>query len=337
MIRDALLLLSEGRDLSEDQASACLREVLQGAASPAQIGALLMGLRRKGETTEEVAGFVQAMREAAVRLPADLGDDLVDTCGTGGDGASTFNISTAAAFVAAGAGARVAKHGNRSVSSRCGSADVLEALGVRVECSPEQAARCLREAGMAFLYAPAYHPALRHASAPRRELGFRSVFNFLGPLCNPARPAYQVMGVFDRGLLDRAARILARVGVRRALVVHGASGLDEATTVGVTHAIDVRAGERVAMTIDPAELGLPAVGLEALRGGDAVENAEILLRILGGEKGPRRDTVALSAALALWVCGRAADPRAALTLAFESLDSGKALAALNRLREVSHA
>lgn len=337
MIKDVLERLADGHDLSHDQAFDCMREVLRGETTPAQIGALLFGLRLKGERAEEIAGFAEAMLEGAVRLPGEAREDLVDTCGTGGDRLSTFNVSTAAAFVVAGAGARVAKHGNRSVSSRCGSADVLEALGVKIDVTPETAARCLDEVGMAFLFAPAWHPAMRHAAGPRRELGLRTVFNVLGPLCNPARPAYQVMGVFHRDYMERAAGALARLGTRRSLVLHNAGGFDEAVTAGVTYAIEVTPKGHTSLVIDPKDLGLPAADPEALKGGDAAENAAILRRLLSGEAGPRRDSVALTAGLALWICGRAPDLRTGIALAQESIDAGRALTVLERLRQVSHA
>ncbi|MBI5368721.1 MAG: anthranilate phosphoribosyltransferase [Planctomycetes bacterium] len=337
MIKDALAALSEGRDLSHDQACEVLRHVLRGEATPAQIGALLFGLRLKGETPDEIAGFADAMLETAVRLPLEPGVELVDTCGTGGDRFSTFNISTAAAFVVAGAGGRVAKHGNRSVSSKCGSADVLEALGVKIDVSPELAVRCLAESGIAFLFAPAYHPTLKHVTGPRRELGVRTIFNLLGPIVNPARPAYQVMGVFHRDYMERAAQALARVGTRRSLVIHNAVGMDEAATVGVTYGIEVTPKGMTSLVIDPRALGLTVVEPEALRGGDANENAGILRRVLEGAPGPHRETVALSAALALWIAGKAEDVKAGLARAQESLDAKHALGALERLRAVSNA
>jgi anthranilate phosphoribosyltransferase len=297
--------------------------IMDGKVTGPEIGALLMGLRQRGETPEELAGAAEAMREHARTLPTDR-TPLLDTCGTGGDGAGTFNISTAAAFVAAADGVGVAKHGNRSVSSACGSADVLLELGATIDLGPEAGARCLEETGIVFLYAPAYHPAARHAAVPRRELGIRTLFNLIGPLCNPAPVTHQVMGIFTPRLRETAAEVLGLLGHRRAMVVHGHGGLDEIALSGPTDISEWRDGTLRSWKVTPADLGLPSAPVEALRGGDAKENAAIIRSILEGETGPRRDVVAANAAAALYVTGRVGTLADGARRAEQLLDSGAA-------------
>ena len=319
-------------DLSAAQAEAALDEILSGAVSPALVAALLVALRMKGESVNEIVGFARALRSRAE--PVKCGPDprpLVDTCGAGGDGAQTFNISTATAFVVAGAGARVAKHGNRSVSSRCGSADVLEELGVQVVRPALEVARCIQEAGIGFMFAPAFHPALSHVQAVRLELKMRTIFNILGPLVNPARAEFQVVGVFEPRLVRQVGEALGRLGVRRGLVVHGSDGLDEITTTGPTLAASVEGGVVREKTLAPEDFGVARAQPQDLRGGDRVENAAIVRQVLQGQKGPRRDIVLVNAAAALVTAGLAADYRAGVALAQESIDSGRALAALTGL------
>jgi len=309
-------------------------EIMDGRAQPSQIAGLLMALALKGERPSEMVGFARAMRERATKLPAPV-DDVFDTCGTGGDGAHTFNVSTATALVLAGAGVKVAKHGNRAVSSRAGSADVFEALGVSLEASPETVHRSLEAAGIAFFFAPLWHPSMRHAAVPRRELGVRTAFNLLGPLTNPAGARRQVVGVSRPEHTELVARTLAALGTTRAWVVHGAGGLDEISTLGHTKVSEVRDGTVNTFYVHPADVGLPVATREELAGGTAEENAELVRRLLEGEPGPRRDIVLLNAAAALLVAGRAATLGEGLTLAARSIDEGAAAGALDRLRTES--
>jgi len=283
-----------------------------------------------GETVAEITGFARAMRRHATPVRPSR-RPLVDTCGTGGDRAHTFNISTTAAFVVAGAGVAVAKHGNRSVSSRSGSADVLQALGVKLELSPEAVARCIDEVGFGFLFAPLLHPAMKHASGPRREMGVRTVFNILGPLANPAGASLQLVGVYDGRLVEPVAEVLRELGAEAAYVVHSAEGLDELSTTGVNHIAALRDGIVSCFELDATQLGLPRAPLEALRGGDAAENAHLTREILDGAQGPRRDVVLLNAGMALVAAGVARDPREGLAMAAESVDSGRARRVLDAL------
>jgi anthranilate phosphoribosyltransferase len=316
-------------------------EIMNGGATPAQIAGFLVALRVKGETVDEIAGCARAMRKSAVRVrPART--DLVDTCGTGGDCAGTFNISTTVAFVVAGAGLGVAKHGNRSVSSRSGSADVLEALGVNLSLTPEQVAEAIDRIGIGFLFAPHLHPAMRHAVGPRRELGVRTVFNLLGPLTNPAGANAQLLGVYDPALTEPLACVLQHLGGRAAFVVHGAGSLDELTTTGTNRVslfgVAPANGTVLTETLDPRDLGFPRADMDDLRGGDPQENARITRAILSGEdRGPRRDVVLLNAAAALLVGGVAADLRAGVALAEVSIDGGAALRTLDALIAYSQA
>ncbi len=335
MIKETIHQLLEGQSLPAEQAEAVMDEIMTGEATPAQIAGFLVALRVKGETVDEITGCARAMRRAAVPVnPSRV--DVVDTCGTGGDRAGTFNISTTAAFVVAGAGLGVAKHGNRSVSSHSGSADVLEALGVNLNLTPEQAAQAIDEIGIGFLFAPGLHPAMRHAIGPRRELGVRTVFNLLGPLTNPAGAAAQVLGVYDPALTEVLACVLQQLGSQAAYVVHGHGGLDELTTTGPNRiscfGIAPGNGFVATETLDPCELGFCRASLADLRGGEPWENAHFTRAVLAGQDwGPRRDVVLLNAAAALVVGRKAADLATGVALATESVDSGAALAALEAL------
>jgi anthranilate phosphoribosyltransferase len=326
------------QSLSAREACAAMRILLGGEAPPSQIAALLVALRMKGETAEELAGFAEAMRACVARVEVDLnGEPLLDTCGTGGDGSGTFNISTTAAFVAAGAGVRVAKHGNRSISSRCGSADVLEAMGIRVGEPPERVAAAIRDVGIGFLFAPALHPAMKYAQPVRMELKMRTVFNLLGPLTNPAGATVQVVGAPSLGEAELMAGALAALGARRALVVHGADGLDEITTTGATAVFDVCGGMVRRTEVIPADFGLPSARLDELSGGDKETNCRIAVEILAGARGPRRDVVIANAAAALVAAGAGAamDWREGAQRAAEAIDSGAARAKAEALRRFS--
>lgn len=311
-----------------------MRAIMAGEATAAQIAAFLVALRMKGETVEEIVGFVEAMRERAVALPTRV-EGLVDTCGTGGDGADTFNISTAAAIVAAAGGVSVAKHGNRAVSSRCGSADVLEALGVAIQLTPEGAARCLERTGLCFLFAPLYHPSMRHAAGPRREIGLRTVFNLLGPLANPARAERQVVGVYDRRLVPVVAEVLRELGARHCLVVASHDGLDELSIAAPTDVCEVKNGRITSYTVTPEDVGLSRHAPETMRGGNPAANAALIRRIFAGEKGGARDVVALNAGAALYVGGRAASMAEGVRTAQALIDEGAAAAKLEELIRVS--
>jgi len=329
-VQQAIRQVIDGRDLSEAQAAAVAGAIMAGEATPAQIAGLLIALRAKGETVDEIVGFAQAMRRSAhhVRLEAD---DVIDTCGTGGDGAGTFNISTVSALVAAGAGCKVAKHGNCGVSSACGSADVLRALGVDVEASPAWTTRCIDQSGVGFLFAPQYHPGARYAAGPRREIGVRTIFNLLGPLLNPAGARRQLMGVYDLRLVEPIAEVLRRLGTMHGLVVCGADGLDEITITGKTAAAELKDGTLRCFTISPVDFGLPPARLEDIRGGDAEVNAEVARRVLAGEPGPARDVVLLNAGAAIYVGGRAETIGEGVRCAAEAIDNGQARAALQAL------
>jgi len=346
MLHKALEKLVAEEDLSRVEAEAAMEEILSGRASDAQIAALLTALRVKGETVDELVGFATAMRRhatpifAASRLPAD--EALIDTCGTGGDASGTFNVSTAAAFVVAGAGVRVAKHGNRSISSRCGSADVLEHLGVRLDLAPDRIARAIEETGIAFLYAPAMHLATRYAMPARRELRMRTVFNLLGPLTNPAGASAQVVGVYESSLAELLARALGELGVRRAFVVHGADGLDEISIAGESYIAELRDGAVRTYTVAPEDFGLRRAPLNAIRGGDAAHNAEIIHKVLGRnmlyrDHGPHREIVLANAAAALVAAGRARDFLDGVRIAAQSIDSGAARERLEALVAFSQA
>ncbi len=330
MFVDLLHKVMRHEDLDADEAFAAMEEIVDGTARQAQVAGLLVGLAMKGERPAEIVGFARCMRERAVPVETPAGG-CVDLCGTGGDGAGTFNISSAAALVVAAAGVCVAKHGNRSVSSRCGSADVFEELGVCIDAPASVAGRCLREAGMAFLFAPAFHPSMRNAGAIRRELAVRSAFNLLGPLTNPARPSRQLVGVPRPELTEPIARALGLLGCERAWVVHGADGLDEISTTGYTKVSEVRDGRVNTFYLHPADLGFPKASIGDLAGGDAGENAAVLSRVLEGERGAARDVVVANAGAVLLIAGRAPDIRQALGLAAGAIDSGAARATLQRL------
>ncbi len=334
------------RSLTRDEARAVMEEILSGAAPVHRIGMFLAALAAKGESVEELIGFAQAMRAKAsvvrLRLPVeeDLSgterDSLVDTAGTGGDVSGTFNISTATALVVAGCGVRVAKHGNRSISSRCGSADVIEGLGVNLNLSPEQVGRCIDEVGIGFLFAPAFHSAMKHAMPARRELRVRTVFNLLGPLCNPAGANAQVVGVADGKLAPLVARALAELGLRRGFVVHGADGLDEITNTGETYVAEIVVGRVTERALCPEDLGLARCTLADLLGGDVAENVQIIHEILQGERGPKRDVVLMNAAAALVAAGHAPDFRDGVRTGAESVDSGAARQKLLALAEFTN-
>jgi anthranilate phosphoribosyltransferase len=332
--RNVLGELAAGQNLRRDEAAAAMGIIMEGEATPAQIGAFLMGLRAKGETVDEITGCAEAIRAKSMPVPHKY-PKLLDTCGTGGDGASTFNISTTAAFIAAGAGQRVAKHGNRAISSQTGSADVLESLGVQIDMAGPEAAGALDEVGITFLFAPTFHSAMRHAGPPRRELGLRTVFNVLGPLCNPAGANAQIMGVFDGSLAGKLARVLGNLGVERALVVHGDDGLDELTITGPSRVAEWTGSEVKEYSVEPEDVGLSRGTIASLKGGDAASNAAILRAVLEGESGGPRDVALFNAGASLVAAGIAGDIRDGVEKARLSIDSGAALASLESLLEYS--
>jgi anthranilate phosphoribosyltransferase len=329
---EAIAKLVRCENLSEEEAAAAFEVIMRGDATPSQIAGFMVGLRIKGETPEELTGFARTAR--AVATPIEVEGALLDTCGTGGDGLATFNISTLSAIVAAACGARVAKHGNRAASSLCGSADVLEKLGVKIDLQPDGVARCIEQAGIGFLFAPVFHPSFRFAGVPRRELGIRSVFNILGPLCNPAGARYQALGVADARLATKMADVLVRLGVERAIVFHASDGMDELSMASPSYVIEID-GERKEYELDPVELGLKRAPLESMRGGGPDENARIARGVLEGEKGARRDVVLLNAAAALRAAGLARDWKEGLGLAADAIDSGRAGQTLERWARVS--
>ncbi|MCC7265689.1 MAG: anthranilate phosphoribosyltransferase [Candidatus Latescibacteria bacterium] len=335
MIKEAIQQLIDREDLSREAARQVMDQIMSGQTTDAQIAGFLVALRCKGETDDEIAGCAEAMRQKATPIRTSR-HPLIDTCGTGGDGSGTFNISTTVAFVAAGAGLCVAKHGNRAMSSQCGSADVLQALGINVEIGPEQVGACLDEAGIGFLFAPKLHGAMKHAIGPRRELGTRTVFNVLGPLTNPAGARRQLIGVYSPALTEKLARVLGALGSERALVVHGKDGLDELTLTGSSQVAELREGQVTTYEVHPEAFGLKTAPAAALKGGDAQRNAQILGAVLGGEEGPPREVVLLNAAAAITAGGLAADLNEGVARARESIASGKALQALENLRQVSN-
>ncbi len=347
LITAALHCIANHRQgLTRSQARHLMAEILAGRCSDAQIAALLVAMHMKGEAVEEIVGFAEAIREAAAPLETagsstlDVSgtgrDALVDTCGTGGDASGTFNISTATALVVAGCGVRVAKHGNRGISSKCGSADVMEALGVKIALPPARIAACLAEVGIAFLFAPALHSAMKYVQPARRELRLRTVFNLLGPLTNPARASGQVVGVYSADLVGKIAEALAMLGTRRALVVHGADGLDEITVTAGTYVAEVREGAVKTYEVTPEEFGFVRAALADIGGGDAAENATLIRELLAGKKSPRRDVVLLNAAAALVAAARADHIREALPIAAHALDSGAARVKLEQLVEFTN-
>lgn len=330
MFRELLEKVLAGIDLEESEAAAAMEEIMEGRVTNAQLGAMLTALRLKGETADEITGFARVMQRRATPIHS-IHPVLLDTCGTGGDGVNTFNISTAAALVLAGAGAKVAKHGNRSVSSRCGSADVLEALGVKVDLGPQELAACLDRVGIAFLYAPSLHHGMKRVAAPRRELGFRTIFNILGPLTNPAGVKAQVIGVYDPQLVEVVASVLHQLGVQRGFVVHGSGGLDEVSPLGDTKICELRNGWIKSYTLSVEDFGMSPSGLADLSGGDPHYNAKIIIDVLRGEPGPKRDAVLINAALGLMAVDLAEDIAAGVKIAAESIDEGKAYAKLEEL------
>ncbi|MCP4641631.1 MAG: anthranilate phosphoribosyltransferase [bacterium] len=334
MITEAIGALVGGNDLTREQAAGAMQDLMRGEATQAQMGALLAALRVKGETVDEIAGFAETMRSMATRIETNR-SPLVDTCGTGGDHSGTFNISTAAAFVVAGADVAVAKHGNRSASSKCGSADVLEALGVNIDVGPELVGRCIDEIGIGFLFARALHGAMKHVAGVRKELGTRTVFNILGPLTNPAGACGQVMGIFDASLTEPIAGVLAKLGTRHAYVVAGGDGLDELTLTGPSIVAETMNGSVRTYEISPEELGLTPADAATLAGGEAEENASILRSVLDGDSGPRRDVVLLNAAAGILAAGDSSDWKAALEQAAASIDSGNAKAKLDALARLT--
>jgi anthranilate phosphoribosyltransferase len=342
IITEAIRVLVDHRDLTRIEAAAAMEAIMSGAATNAQIAAFLTGLRMKGETVEELIGFAQVMRQKVVSIRTHAAGEvagltgtdremLIDTCGTGGDATGTFNVSTATAFVVAGSGLRVAKHGNRSVSSLCGSADVVETLGINLDLSPQKVACCVDEVGIGFLYAPLLHTAMKHVMPARREMGVRTVFNMLGPLTNPAGANAQLIGVYAAALTEPLARVLAELGTFRAFVVHGADGLDEISTTGESRVSEVREGVVRTFTVRPEDFGLPRASMRDLLGGDREQNAAIIHAILRGEPGPRRDIVVMNAAAALVVGARARDLKEGVELAAHSIDTGAARAKLEQL------
>ena len=336
MIREAIKKAVEKSDLTEQEAVATMAEIMDGEATPAQVACFITAMRMKGETVEEITGFVKVMREKSVKV-RPRSRNLLDTCGTGGDKLNTFNISTTAAFVVAGAGVKVAKHGNRAASSSCGSADVLEALGVNLSLSPEAIAQCIDDAGIGFMFAPAMHPAMKHAVGPRKEIGIRTVFNILGPMTNPAGAKRQVIGVFSPDLTETMANVLGALGTQRAMVFHGMAGLDEISTLGETRISELKDGAVSTYLLRPEDVGLKAAKADDLSAGDGgvVDNVAVLLAVLNGEKGPKRDITLLNAAAALMVAGKAADLREGLAMAAESVDTGEAANALETFKNLT--
>lgn len=351
-MKELIKKLVEGQNLSEGEMVEAMNQIMGGEATHAQMAAFLTALRLKGETVEEITGAARVMRERATRINVgrpvgevmDIDRDeinieaesIMDTCGTGGSGTNTFNISTTVAFVLAGAGVRVAKHGNRSVSSLCGSADVLEALGVNLDVTPAQVEECIATVGIGFLYAPLLHSAMKFVAPVRREVGIRTIFNVLGPLSNPAGAKLQVLGVYDPKLTAALAQVLANLGAARALVVHGSDGMDELTLSGPTSVAEVREGEVTSYEVTPEEFGLSRAPMEAIKGGDAAQNARIVRAVLEGERSPRRDVVLLNAGAALYVAGLASTIAEGISLARTTLDSGAPLAKLNALVEFTN-
>lgn len=335
MIKEAINKIVEGNYLTQDEAEDVMNEIMNGESTPSQIASFITALRMRGETVDEITGCAKVMREKVtkIRTNADL---LVDTCGTGGDSSHTFNISTISALVAAGAGLSIAKHGNRAVSSQSGSADVLKALGVNIEADADKVAKCIDEIGIGFLFAPLWHPAMKHAIGPRREIGIRTIFNILGPLTNPAGAQAQVLGVYNVKLTELIANVLKNLGSRHVFVVHGSDGLDEITTTGKTYVTELKDNQLLSYTIEPEDFGISRANKTDLIGGSAEENARIALKILEGEKGPKRDIVLLNASAAIVAGGKTSDIKEGIKLAEESIDSGRAMQKLELLRKLSN-
>ena len=331
VFKDVLSQLLERQDLTQDTMLGLMRQVMSGELTPAQISAFLIALRAKGETVDEIAAAAMVMRELSTKVAIQDTEHLIDTCGTGGDGIQTFNVSTVCAFVAAAAGAKVAKHGGRSVSSTCGSADVLEALGVNVNQSPEQVAASVNELGIGFMFAPNHHSAMKHAAPVRRELGIRTLFNLLGPMTNPATARRQVMGVFDKSLTGKLAKVLQKLGSEHVLVVHGADGMDEISFTGDTFVAELKNGQVTEYVLNPAQFGLATHQLKEIQIKDAAESKAMILDVLNGKKGAARDIVLMNAGAAIYVSGQAASLQAGIDKAAAVIDSGAALDKLNQL------
>jgi anthranilate phosphoribosyltransferase len=335
MIKEAINLLVNNISLTEPEMALCMSDIMEGKATDSQIGAVLTALRIKGETVEEITGAARMMRKMATTIKAPEG--VLDTCGTGGDMSHTFNISTTTAFVVAGAGTPVAKHGNRSVSSQSGSADVLEALGVKIDLQPDRVEKCLFETGFGFLFAPLFHPAMKYAIGPRREMGIRTIFNILGPITNPAGAKRQILGVFAGKLTDTLAQVLGNLGAVDAIVVHGEDGLDEVSLSGKTKVARFRDGKVENFQIEPEDFGIWRSDIDSIRGGNKEENAAITLSVLHGEKGPKRDIILMNSAVALIAAGKSTDFKTAFSMAAASIDSGMALKKLEEVKKVSNA
>ena len=349
MIKKAIAKVVERENLTEPEMIEVMDQIMSGEATPAQTAAFITALRMKGETVEEVTGAARVMRDRATHIRVgrnvlDLDRDdinldletILDTCGTGGSGTNTFNVSTTVAFVVSACGVKVAKHGNRSVSSTCGSADVLEALGVNLDVTPETVERCIGEIGIGFLFAPALHGAMKHAIGPRREIGIRTIFNILGPLTNPAGAQCQVLGVYREELTEKLAQVLRKLGCKRGFVVHGLDGMDEITLTTETRIAEVTPAGVNSRLFGPEELGLPRCSMADLRGGDAASNAAIVRGVLSGEKGPKRDIVLLNAAFGLVAAGKADDPAEGMRMAADAIDSGLAMGQLEKLAELTN-
>ena len=335
MIKEAINLLVNNISLTEPEMALCMSDIMEGKATDSQIGAVLTALRIKGETVEEITGAARMMRKMATTIKAPEG--VLDTCGTGGDMSHTFNISTTTAFVVAGAGTPVAKHGNRSVSSQSGSADVLESLGVKIDLPPDKVEKCLFETGFGFLFAPLFHPAMKYAIGPRREMGIRTIFNILGPITNPAGAKRQILGVFAGKLTDTLAQVLGNLGAVDAIVVHGEDGLDEVSLSGKTKVARFRDGKVENFQIEPEDFGIWRSDIDSIRGGNKEENAAITLSVLRGEKGPKRDIILMNSAVALIAAGKSTDFKTAFSMAAASIDSGMALKKLEEVKKVSNA
>ena len=336
VFKDVLSQLLERQDLTQDTMLAVMRQVMSGELTSAQIAAFLIALRAKGETVDEIAAAAMVMRELSTKVAIQNTEHLIDTCGTGGDGIQTFNVSTVCAFVAAAAGAKVAKHGGRSVSSTCGSADVLEALGVNVNQTPEQVAASVNEIGIGFMFAPNHHSAMKHAAPVRRELGIRTLFNLLGPMTNPATARRQVMGVFDKNLTGKLAKVLQKLGSEHVLVVHGADGMDEISFTGDTFVAELKNGQVTEYVLNPVQFGLDTHQLKDIQIKDAAESKAMILDVLNGKKGAARDIVLMNAGAAIYVSGQAESLQAGIDKAAAVIDSGAALEKLNQLIERSY-
>ncbi len=333
MIKEAIQAVVEGKSLTGDEAATVMEEIMTGKVTPAQFGAFVTALRLKGETVDEISGLARIMRAKAIPVRVDY--PVIDIVGTGGDGRNTFNISTCTLFIVAGTGLKVAKHGNRAASSQCGAADVLEALGVKIELTAEQVERCIDEVGLGFMFAPSFHPAMKYAGPSRREIGIRTVFNILGPLTNPAGARNYLLGVADASLLEKMAFVLASLGCDHALVVHGEDGTDEISLAGKTHVYEVKGNDVNTYTVSPADFGLSEVGLDRLEGGAADENAALLKSILSGAPGPQRDVVLANAAAALLAGDKVSSFKQGVDLAGETVDSGRASGILERLLKLT--